>query len=232
MEKVNVKAVITGDIIRSMRMSNDDRLGLMRDISKELKKWNKDFGMRSEIYRGDSFQCLLNKPASALRVALLIKTSIRSMSPGFSFVLQNKNNPTHVNRISTPFWIFDARIAISIGTVDLPTNQLATSSGEAFELSGKLLDRMKEGKQSIAIATNDEFNAEFETESILLDAIISKTSPMQCKVIELKLLGFNEIEIGKRLKIVQPAVNQRSRSGNWNAIETIVERFEYIYGNE
>ena len=70
---------------------------------------------------------------------------------------------------------------------------------------------------------------ELETESILLDALISRTTALQCEVINLKLLGYTEMEIARQLKIMQSAVNQRSISGNWNAIEAMVKRFEIIY---
>jgi hypothetical protein len=45
-------------------------------------------------------------------------------------------------------------------------------------------------------------------------------------------LGYNENEIAQILKINQSAVNQRSISGNWNAIEILLKRFENLYSNE
>jgi hypothetical protein len=88
---------------------------------------------------------------------------------------------------------------------------------------------MKGKKQTFAIATNEGFSNELETEFTLLDAIISKTSALQCEVLNLKLLGYTEVEISTRLDVQQSAVNQRSNSGNWNAIEAMLKRFEKIY---
>ena len=224
-----VRAIITGDVIHSSRMSVEHRSWLFRQLSETLKQWNKDFGMRSEIFRGDSFQCLLKNPADALKVALLQKTFIRSFNPNDLYEVRKKNNPAIKKGVIFPTWIFDARIAIGIGEVDLLRNRLASSSGKAFSLSGQLLDKMKNKKQALAIATNDSFNDELETESILLDALISRTTALQCEVINLKLLGYTEMEIARQLKIMQSAVNQRSISGNWNAIEAMVKRFEIIY---
>ncbi len=227
-----LKAIITGDIIHSTRMTVDQRTWLFKEIAKALKVWNKDFKMRSEIFRGDSFQCLISDPKDALKVALIIKTFIRSLNPSHSYEVSKKSNPAIKRNVIYPSWIFDARIAIGIGEVDSFSGRLAVSSGEAFSLSGHLLDKIKNKKQSIAIASNDDYNNELETESILLDAIISKTSALQCEVINSKLLGYTEIEIAKEFKIMQSAVNQRSNSGNWNAINAMVERFENIYGYE
>jgi|ERR1019366_443668 hypothetical protein len=224
-----VKAIITGDVIHSTRMTVEERTWLFRSIADALKIWNEEFGMKSETFRGDSFQCLLHKPSEALKMALILKTYIRSLNPSDVFEVRKKMQPQIMRNRILPRWIFDARIAVGIGEVDLQSRRLAASGGMAYQLSGHLLDEMKTKKQSIGIATNDNYNDEFETESILLDAIISKTSALQCEVITLKLLGHTELAIAKKLGIMQSAVNQRSNSGNWNAIETMVKRFEKIY---
>ena len=158
----------------------------------------------------------------------LQKTYIRSLNPSDIYEVGKKNTANRKG-ILLPTWIFDARIAIGIGNVDLLANRLAGSGGEAFQLSGHLLDKIKNKKQSLAISTNDQFKEELETEFILLDALISKTTALQCEVINRKLLGYTEIEIAKKLDIMQSAVNQRSNSGNWNAIESMIKRFEIIY---
>jgi hypothetical protein len=223
------QAVITGDLIHSSRMNNEDKVFLFETLSNCFKTWNKEFGMKSEIYRGDSFQCLLHHPHDALTVALLIKTLIRSLNPTRVFDIQKRNNPKQKKGWLQTDWIIDARIAIAIGKVDFKTAKLGTSNGSAFQLSGHLLDDIKNTKQHLAIASDDQYNDELETESILLDSIISRTSALQCEVIYYKLLGYTEIEIAKELNIMQSAINQRSMSGSWNAIDTMVARFENIY---
>ncbi|MEO8769036.1 MAG: hypothetical protein ABI402_03095 [Ferruginibacter sp.] len=227
-----IQATITGDVIHSTRLNIEYRDWLFTEIAGVLKQLNIDFGMRSETFRGYSFQCLVKKPVDALRIALLQKTFIRSLNPSDLYEGRKKNKSSAGKGIFFPTWIFDARIAIGIGDVDSVKNSLAASGGKAFRLSGQLLDNMKKRKQSFAIATDDKFNDELETEFILLDAIISKTTALQCEVINLKLLGYTEMEIAKRLDIMQSAVNQRSNSGNWNAMESMLKRFEKIYNNE
>lgn len=223
-----IHAIITGDVIQSTRMNVEYRDWLFKQIASALKQWDKDFGMRSETFRGDSFQSLVKKPSDALKLALLQKTYIRSLNPSDIYEIGKKNTANRKG-ILLPTWIFDARIAIGIGNIDLLANRLAGSGGEAFQLSGHLLDKIKNKKQSLAISTNDQFKEELETEFILLDALISKTTALQCEVINRKLLGYTEIEIAKKLDIMQSAVNQRSNSGNWNAIESMIKRFEIIY---
>jgi hypothetical protein len=227
-----IQAIITGDVIHSTRMSMEHRDWLFKEIADALKQWNKDFGMRSETFRGDSFQCLVKRPADVLKLALLQKTFIRSLNPSNVYDVRKKDNPAVRRGVIFPTWIFDARIAIGIGEIELLSNRLASSGGKAFQLSGQLLDKMKNRKQSLAIATEDKFNEELETEFILLDAIISKTTALQCEVINRKLLGYTEHQIAEQLEVGQSAINQRSNSGNWNAIESMLKRFEKIYANE
>jgi hypothetical protein len=224
-------AIITGDIVHSTRMTASQRNWLFKQISLALYQWDKDFRTKSETFRGDSFQCLVKNISDSLRIVLIQKTFIRSLNPSDELE-NNKLNSITKKKVIFPSWIFDARIAIGIGNMQLTSSRLASSGGEAFQLSGKLLDKMKGKKQTLAVATNDKFQQELELEFILLDAILAKTTALQCEVINLKLLGYTETEIAKRLNVKQSAVNQRSISGNWNAIESMIKRFEKIYSHE
>lgn len=226
------KAVITGDIIHSTQLNAEQRNILFETIANALRQWDNDFKMRSETYRGDSFQCVIDNPRSALRIVLIQKTFIRSLNPIELFKEISPGKSRSPNKFKSPPSIFDARIVIGIGEVEYLSNRLASSGGEAFQLSGQLLDSIKNKKQSIGIATNDEYNDELATEFKLLDAIISKTSALQCQVIFHKLLGVKEQQIAEKLNIQQSAVNQRSMNGNWNAIEIMLQRFEKIYAHE
>lgn len=225
-----IKAVITGDIIESSLLQPETKALLSNVLRRTLKGWEEKFEMKSELYRGDSFQCLLNKPIVALRVSLLIKTYIKSLNPSEPFDIYMRKNPQISKSEVITKWLVDARLAIGIGEVDLEMKSIATSDGEAFQISGRLLDEIKSVKQTLAIKTRDSNNNELETELILLDNIMSRATALQCEVINLKLLGFTEMNIAKKLKIQQSAVNQRSVSAGWNAIDKMVKRFEQIYG--
>ncbi|MCF8254050.1 MAG: hypothetical protein K9H61_05720 [Bacteroidia bacterium] len=223
------KAVITGDIIQSTKMKSNERKMLIDEVDAALKLLSKDYNMQYELYRGDSFQCLLPHPENALRVALLIKTFIKHLNPSEAFELKSKENPLKNQSMIYPVWMFDTRIAIGIGEGEEEIESLGKANGEAFLFSGRTLDNLKGSKQSIGIATDDNYQLELETECNLLDSIIARNSALQCEVIYLKLLGYTEIQIAKRLNIAQSAVNQRSNNGSWNAIHTMVLRYETIY---
>lgn len=225
-----VKAVITGDIVKSRRLTPENKTLLIDYISDAFKQWDEDFGTRSELFRGDSFQCLIKEAYSALRQAIIIKTYIRSFNPSDKIEMNNKTRLTRPKIYLFPHWLFDVKIAIGIGTVDYETKYNATSDGEAFQISGMLLDEIKNNRQSFAIRTKDKYNDELETEMVLLDTILGKTTALQCEVIYFKLLGYTESEISEMISVNQSAVNQRSNAAGWNAIDKAVKRFERIYG--
>ncbi len=190
------------------------------------------FEIATRITQQGSELALGEYVGSRLRVALLIKTRIRSLNPSELHSMKAKGKPKKAKAVFFTTWVFDARLAIGIGEVPKTVKQLATTSSEAFFLSGHLLDEMKNRKQSLDIGTDDKYSDELETEMLLLDNIIAKTTALQCEVIHWKLWGLPEIDIANKLGIGQSAVNQRSNSGSWNAISAMVDRFETIYGNE
>lgn len=226
------KAVITADIIHSSKMPEDDRAMLYKNIKESLKVIDKDYAIHSEIYRGDSFQSVVDNVADALRIALIIKTFIRSLNPSEPIDIEKKGKPDSRYTIASPVWMFDVRMAIGIGKVKLRVDKITASDGEAFQLSGRALDELKNTRYRFAIDSNDANKNALIVQSKMLDTIISKTTALQCEVINLKLLGYTEVEISKMLAIKQSAVNQRSVSGNWNVINEMVLYFENLYANE
>lgn len=137
-----INAIITEDIIHSTKLDATYRTILFERIAHSLKQWDKKFNMRSETFRGDSFHCLINKPEIALRIVLIQKTFIRSLNPRELYNVSNQNKPKNQKKVILPNWILDARIAIGIGNVDYISNRLVSSGGEAFQLSGQLLDTL------------------------------------------------------------------------------------------
>ncbi len=225
------RAVITADIIHSSKLTNDVKRMVYKSVENVLLAVNEDFNTMSETYRGDSFQCLVKNPKDALRVALIIRTFIRSLNFSERHEVSKVSKPLEKKVVIYPVWMFDVRMTIGIGSVNLKMKNISTSDGIAFQLSGRLLDEIKDSKNRFAITSADRYNEELRMESALLDVIINSTTALQCEVINLKLLGFTEIEIAKQLYIKQEAVNQRSVSGNWNIIKKMIHYFETIYSN-
>lgn len=224
-------AVLTGDLINSQDISPKVKQNLYNKFSKYLHDLseNRANHFRGEVNRGDWFQCIVYDPKFALRYSLRIKFFLRS------FALFEK--PDLVDEIIgkkpkvIPKAIIDARIAIGVGEIDFLNNRLGNSDGQAFQLSGRLLDNMKTQRNglNIDISDEEELKGELQTIFILLDTLIQKTTPAQCQVMYHKLNGKTESEIALKLKIYQSAVNQRSTSGGWRAIEAAINHYEKLF---
>jgi hypothetical protein len=217
-----IKAVVTGDIIDSTKLGEEENSQLIQGLKLIIDDFEKDQLLKGEMFRGDSLQCLIYNPSDALKITLLIKTFVK----GIVSINNSKEKIDAYKLISKS--VFDIRLAIGIGEINGKKESLSMSQGEAFNLSGRLIDEMKH-KQTIAIRTNDVFNNELDTSFKLLDFILSNATQNQCEVIYYKLQGLTEVEISEKIGVNQSAVNQRSNSSGWSAINSLIQRFESIY---
>ncbi len=216
--KAKVVSVLTGDIIGSSKLRASERKVLLEavntffDMYKMKSRNNLNLKIGFELYRGDSFQCLLDQPKQSLRVALLIRTYLQS-----KIVIGKKVIPS------------DARIAIGIGTANNMASTLAESEGEAFRFSGRLLDVLKKEPNQLAIKTRKPtLDKAMTIDLILLEGIISKWTVAQSEVVYYKLQQYTEVVIAEILSIKQPAVNQRAKTASWIAIERFLDYFEAL----
>lgn len=225
------KAVITADVVQSTQISLIHRKWFNEKIIKILSFLNKNNLLQPneyETYRGDSFQCLVQHPCDALKIAFIIKTGVKLLDPSKAQRIDDMRKTASKNLDKRNF---DIRLSIGIGTVNTKSKKLSISDGEAFQLSGRRIDEMKKERQTFCITTADGFQSELYTQSFLIDNILAHATPLQCEVIYWKLYGLNEVAIANKLDIKQSAVNQRSTSGGWHAIEVMLKRFQEIYGH-
>lgn len=127
----------------------------------------------------------------------------------------------------------NARIAVGFGSVDFHTNRISESDGEAFWYSGRLLDEMKSKKQFIKVMSHStDFNEEMDVHCLLLEAIMSKWSIPQAEVVLEKLKGRKDFEIAESLSTTRQAMSSRARNAGWNAIESLLNRVDYLINSK
>jgi len=222
---MNIKAVITGDIVKSGRIQDADIVPLLNSLKETFKEINKKLlngGGAFEIFRGDSFQGLIPKPELALLVSFIIRARLRSYAPSKSITDKLIKKPI-LNAYT------DARIAIGIGEVSYQNDPIQESHGEAFEKSGRALDALKPDNERIAIVTPwNDINSELTVECKLVDAIISRwTSSTAEAMYYYLLIDKNQQVLAKILKIKQPSVHKRLvMYGNAPGIQAFLERYQ------
>ncbi|MDX1637250.1 MAG: SatD family protein [Balneolaceae bacterium] len=211
-------AVITGDVVDSSKIGSDHRDQLMntlkasfRAVYSVLQKGNDPYPF--DIYRGDSFQGVIRSPQDALAASLAIRCTLRKAQPGESPIS------------------WDARTAIGIGRIDYLPEKATEGDGQAYRLSGPMLDAMKT-EQRLSITTPwDDVNRELKAESALLDAVIAKWSPNQAETVLELLREQSRKEISEKFGISQAAVHYRVKGAGWFAVGQFLERYREIMNN-
>lgn len=202
MNKQNIVGVITGDLINSSGLTKDQKINMQTGLSCFLEN-NQNVLMPVQFYRGDSFQLMVKKEKAAM-ISVIIEAIILS---------------TTGTR---------ARISIGIGTIskDISGNVLQ-SEGEAFQLSGHQLDKMKEEGRLLKIAVDSlQFQPILAATFHLTESIIWSWKPGQAAVISMIPVCKTQKEIAEKLNITGAAVSKALKSGKWAAIEDFLNGYE------
>lgn len=122
----SLRAVITGDIVQSRQYSSDQFENILLNLKGILESVTSGADGQYEIYRGDSFQVLLSRPAIAMRAAILISLSLKCQSP-------------HAT----------VRQSIAIGIDNDQSSSIRTSLSHVLVESGLQLDAFKKQRLDI-----------------------------------------------------------------------------------
>lgn len=221
------KAVISGDIIAYTSLNDNDKTLIESSIIQLFAELKSKFDIYGRLIKGDYIECYVPNPSHALRIALLIKSHIKS-------IFGDLKNPNNDNRISA-IKIHGLRLAIGVGEINRFDPEKGIIDGDAIYFSGRIMNesRSTSNKERIVIKNtlfiktkNEDITEEMEALLGLIDVLMSKATAKQCKVMFLKLMGKSEDEISSELAINQSTVNIHSTSLGWNAIEKAVQFFE------
>lgn len=193
-------AVITGDIINSKRINPKKWL---KPLKKELdaigsspKSW--------EIYRGDSFQVIINNPPDALKIAIKIKSVLKS-------------NPD-----------IDVRMAIGIGARTHNAQKITESNGTAFIHSGEKFEMLRKEKQNLAIKSDwpifdTEMNLYIKLALIAMDSWTANAAEIVNTALENP--GKLQEDLGKIVGIKQNAISNRLKRAYFDEIMQMNEMY-------
>jgi len=189
-------AVITGDIVASRKLNNQEKWLL------PLKNLLSGWGERPrdwELDRGDFFQVEIQSPKDALKCAFEIKALIKKVTAN------DKNKRTGV---------IDIRMAIGIGDKTYSGETIKESNGTAFIHSGEKFDLLKKENVTLGIKTPwQDFDEEINLYLRLAGIFMDRWSVSSAELIEIifNFPNLTQEEIGKKLGIKQSGV-----SGRWN----------------
>ena len=203
LRKATLAAVITGDIVNSTKLLPEQEGVLFKRLRKDILK-----EYPHEIYRGDSFQVFIDQPQEALSLAL----ACRGLAIQFT---------------ETTEMDFDMRLSIGIGEVVLPISDLGTAKGDAFLLSGRLFDTLKDKGRRLIIGCGDrKADIGFEIMSDYLDSIFRKMTPKQAEVIVELLNGIAQQQLAMTLDKSKSTISQLATDGGWSEIERLLQQYK------
>jgi len=219
------KATISSDIVSSTSLNVEQRLFLEKELKKLLRILKQAFGSKiffGRLIKGDYIECVLDDPKFALRVALIIKSFVKSLK-----IQANKKTNKGLNN----FKEYGIRIAVGVGELSIWNKKKGIIDGEAIYLSGRAINEMtstdKKIKNTLAFRSNQEgWNDAFAPLFSLLDVLFTESTRAQSEIIFYKLLNKSEKEISEALKKSQSTVNQHSTAVGWFAIDKAVKYFE------
>ncbi len=210
-------AVITGDLVGSSEIDYACRkavLSYMHDSFRFLEKemnLKDDILLSFEIFRGDSFQAVLN-PQHALLASVILYLKLG--------IFDRKGADLSV------------RISIGIGSIDyLPeSGNIGEADGMAFRLSGKALDSMKKKDQYLLITSPDPaLDLLFESQCAFFDLTASRWTDIQKEILLGKLSGLTQEEIAAMKGKTQSSVSQSLKAAGFDAIKTFLDNYESLF---
>lgn len=212
-------AILSGDLINSSEYEPATLKTVVEVLKKEFLAIEAQYPkerLAFSIYRGDSFQGVIENPTLALSIALQIKAAVNAVT-----------NKKIQSKSAMP--IAGIRISIGIGEATYQKDALEESNGEAFQFSGRTLDIMKSEGMKMALTTgNADVNAEFKVQLKFLDATTDRWSIASAEVVYFLLKGFKEQEIAGKLSRSQAAINLRKKAAGWDEIKLLLERYHQV----
>lgn len=206
-----MKCVITADIVKSTHIAPE----YQNQISIILNKIHLDTQhfckSRFEMYRGDSFQVLIDDARKGMLYAIAIRAGLMYMPP--------KNEK------------WDARISLGIGNVEIENERVTMSDGEAFRISGRAFEKIGK-RRLIATTINEDINQELALTCAFADNVITNWSKRQAEMMYKILIkkttrqylatsnGTSPQNIGKILK-----------SAKENLIQMFINRYYQLINN-
>ena len=193
--------VVTGDVVNFTSLTVENKEALITKTSALIKSWvsRPEY---AEIFRGDSFQLLFDNVNDTLKRSIQLRCWF-------------KQHPEEKPGLS-----MDARISVGFGTIDYFGNSVLDADGEAFHLSGRVFDDMKDTQEHFQVSSNNPvLNEQLKIILTLANIIISNWTKNQAEVIFLLLEGKTQQEMADELKIAQSAVNNRIKLARWKEID-------------
>lgn len=204
-----IKGVITGDLVNSTNIAAEWRQTIVDALNLCVKEFLPLTPIKLDMYRGDSFQVVVDRPDHVLALAIALRAKLKTKTPK-----------------KQKMW--DARLSIGIGEVSFESHSIVTSDGEAFMLSGRSFDNI--GKKRLTISTTwSDFDKDIELVTRFADDIITSWTAKQARVVYQSIL-FPKLQkdLAEDLGMTRQNFNSHWISAKGQLILDYVEYFKSL----
>lgn len=211
-------ATISADIVASTSLSREMLVELTTGVKRVLETIAKNYqGFWGRLVKGDSIECVMEHPKDALRVAILLKSFIKSFVPSDGIA-------------DVKFKHFGLRLAIGIGEMRLIDKELDMMDGEAIYLSGRALANMQDKtSDSFQIVMKNDVNRALPVIAMLLNHIINDATCRQCETLFYRLQCNQVSQVAEKMHISRAGAGNNLRMMGWDAIERALNYYEQLY---
>ena len=214
-------AAISADVVSSTSLSRESMIELNEKLKECLRFLEARYqGFWGRIVRGDSVECVMNDPADAFEVALILKSWVKSFEPDDA--LESKR----FNR-------YGLRIAIGIGDMKTIDRALDMMDGDAIYRSGRALDKLVgRAKYSFTISMDGKDQEEaLQVILTLVNQLLNNATPRKCETLCTRILTSDSSKTAEKMGISVSGVNQTLKELGWSAIEQAISYYRKITSN-
>lgn len=207
-----IKGVITGDLVNSTKIATEWRQSVVDALNTCVSDFMAITPIKIEMYRGDSFQVVVDKAEQTLSVAIALRSKLRASTPD-----------------GNDMW--DARVSVGIGEISFESDNVVTSDGEAFRLSGRAFDNI--GKKRLNISTPwTELNTAMELNTRFADEFVSTWTARQARVVYHSILFLKtQKEMAEELDMTRQNFNYHWGTSKAQLILDYIEYFKSQIAN-
>lgn len=208
-------ATISADIVSSTSLSTRSMIELNEYIKEQLTLLESHYkGFWGRIVRGDTIECVLEKPEDAFEMALILKCMVKAFKPS-----DQGEYPRFVK--------YGLRLAIGIGEMNIVDRYLDMLDGDAIYRSGRLLDKLVGRlKYSMAISMKEEqYEEPINIILELINQILNNATSRKCLTLYQRLLSVSSNVTAKHMGITISGVNQTLNEIGWGTIEQAIKYY-------
>lgn len=213
----NIYATISADIVASTSLPREDFRRLTQHIKVTLDNLASQYqGFWGRLVKGDSIECVMANPNNALRIALLLKTLVKSFAP-------------YDDMVDEGFKRYGLRLAIGIGDMRDIDKEFDIMKGDAICLSGRALDKIKETRVRdfhIDVSSGISYDIGMSIIAQFLSRRIDEATSRQCETLFYRLQCKKDDDVAKIMNISRAGVNSNLRSMDWDLINRSICLFE------